>query len=136
MSLRKIKQLPEVLTGAAYARVGIGLALLFGLSAITQILTQEVMIWLDARQFARALLIDMIKDKPVNEALWYEQNAAYRNTKTPDEIVEELKKMKSPTSPDPYGEKAGPILRMKDRLKGAGAKRSGSRRSNPRLSMA
>ena len=33
LALRKIRQLPEVLTGTTLARVGIGLGLLFGLTA-------------------------------------------------------------------------------------------------------
>src|SRR4051794_7286216 len=104
MSIRKIRRLPDVLTGAAYARVGIGLGLLFGLCALSHVASQEVLINLDAGRFARFYL-KVIKDEPVSMSLWFQQRPDYRKTKSPDEIAEELRKTKNPVSPDPYGEK-------------------------------
>jgi hypothetical protein len=119
VSLRKIRQLPEILTGTAFARLGIGIALLFGLTAVTRVVSQDFLGNLDAGWFAKRY-VEVIKDKPINEALWWQQQPAYRKTKHPDEIVEDLKKAKGPAGLDPYQEKVGVIQRMKDRLKGKG----------------
>jgi hypothetical protein len=119
VAIRKIRQLPEVLTGAAYARVGIGLGLLFGLCAVTQVVSQEVMINLDAGRFAR-FYIKVIKDEPVSMALWFQQRPEYRKTKSPDEIAEELRKTKNPMSPDLFGEKTLAFMQIKDRLRQQG----------------
>ena len=119
VSLRNIRRLPEILTGAVYARIGIGIALLFGLTAVTQKVVEEVVVNLDASRFAK-LYVEVIKDKPVSLALWYQQAPAYRQTKSPDELVEELKKATSKTSPDPFKDRAGSILQIKERLKGKG----------------
>ena len=115
-SIRQVRRLPDVLTGTGLATAGIGIGLLFGLCAVAQVVTQEVTINIDAGQFARSY-IDVIKDEPISVALWYQQSPAFRNTKNPDEIVEELKKARSPASGDPYKDKADPIQRIKDRLK-------------------
>jgi len=119
LSIRKIRRLPDVLTGAAYARVGIGLGLLFGLSALSHLAAQEVLINLDAGRFARFYL-NVIKDEPVSMSLWFQQRPDYRKTKSPDEIADELRKSKNPVTPDPYGEKTLGIQQIKERLKSQG----------------
>ena len=119
MSIRKIQRLPEVLTGANYARVGMGLGLLFGLVSVTYTVLTDFNVNRDASEFARRY-VEVIKNKPMSEALWFEQQPAFRITKTPDEIADDLKKSKSKMSPDPYGEKTADIQKMKDRLKGQG----------------
>jgi len=119
IALRKIRQFPEVLTGAAFARLGIGLAVLFGAVSLTQVATQEIMVRIDASRFAKNY-VEVLKNESVNQALWYEQPADYRNDKSPDEVAAEMKKMKSQGAPDPYAEKAAVVLRIKERLKSAG----------------
>lgn len=117
-AMRKIRQFPEVLTGTGLARVGIGVSLLFGLSALTQMLTQEITINIDAGQFARTY-VGILKDDPLSVAIWYQQPAAYRKTKSPDELVDELKASKSPNG-DPFQQRSEPVARIKDRLKTSG----------------
>jgi hypothetical protein len=117
LAIRRIRRLPDILTGTAYARVGIGLGLLFGLTSFTFAILQEVTIGMESSKFAQSY-VEVIRDKPMSLALWYQQRPDYRKTKTPDEISDELKNMKSPTSPDPYGEKTADLQKMKNRLKG------------------
>jgi hypothetical protein len=117
MSIRKIRQLPEVLTGAGLARVGIGIGLLFGLTAVTRVVTEDVTVNIDASKFAKFYL-GVVRDKPVSMALWYQQSPAYRKEKKPDELVEELKKNRSPQAGDAYQASAEPILAIKGRLDG------------------
>ncbi len=120
VSLRNIRRLPEILTGAVFARIGIGLALLFGLTSVTRAVAQEFLVSYDAGRFAR-LYVDIIKDKPIGEAMWYQQPPAYRQTKSPDEIVEELKKAKGTSSmSDAFKEKSATLSQIKERLKGQG----------------
>jgi hypothetical protein len=120
-SLKKIRRFPEVLTGAGLARLGIGIGLLFGLTSVTRVLSQDLLINLDAGQFAKTY-IEVIKNEPVSVALWYQQPPAYRKAKNPDDLVEELKKGRSPAAADAYEEKAQPIVGIKDRLKGKNGK--------------
>ena len=92
VALRKIRQFPDVLTGAGLARVGIGIGLLFGLTSLTRVLTEEFTIKLDAGQFAK-FYIGVIKDEDESIALWYQQSPAYRKEKKePQLMVEEMKK--------------------------------------------
>ena len=123
MSLRKIKRLPDVLTGAKIANAGIGVGLLFGLSAVTHTVVETISTTNEASNFAK-YYVEVIKEKPVNYALWYQQSIEYRKTKSPDEAAEEMKIAKNPTSPDPYGSKTAPFTLIKERLKTSGQKLS------------
>ena len=118
-SIRKIRQLPDILTGTAFARLGIGLAMLFGLTAVTRVVSQDFLINMDASQFAKHY-IGVIKDESVDSALWFQQDPAYRKTKSPAELVQELRKTKNPAGMDPYQDKMSVLQKIKDRLKGQG----------------
>lgn len=119
LAIRKIRRLPEVLTGANFARVGIAVSLFFGLSAATHALTSDLLVKLDAGKFARQY-IEILKAQPTNVALFYEQPADYRKNKKPDEVAEEFKKNKNPATANMYDEKVALIARIKERLKGQG----------------
>ena len=116
-SIRKIRELPEVLTGSGLAKVGIGIACLFGITSVTRIVTEGISIKMDAGKFAKKYM-ETIKNEPVKVAIWYQQPPAYRNEKDPDAMVDEMKKSKSPTSGDVYQTSAQPILAIKERLEG------------------
>jgi hypothetical protein len=121
LAIRRIRKLPDVLTGIGYASVGIGLGVLFAATSVTQILVEDFMISRDASQFADHY-VEIVKDKnqSMSMPVWYTQNTAYRKTKSPDEVVAELKKSKTPAAPDPYSEKTIALQQIKDRLKGEG----------------
>ncbi len=119
LAIRKIHRYPEVLTGASFARVGIGVGLLFGLSAITHVVVEEFTTQLDINRFANHL-VDVIKKEPVSHTLWYEQDPDFRAHNTPDQTVEAMKKAKTPSNPDPYGSKAAGVIQVKERLKTTG----------------
>ncbi|WP_435006398.1 hypothetical protein P12x_003970 [Tundrisphaera lichenicola] len=119
LSIRKIRRFPEILTGSNYAKVGIGLSLVFALSSVTHEVASKFLIDHDASRFARQFT-DVIKDQPVNMVLWYQQPVEYRKTKTPDEIAEEVKQTKNPMTADPYREKIASVTRIKQRLSGQG----------------
>jgi hypothetical protein len=119
LSIRKIRRLPEVLTGAVYAQAGIGLSLIFGLSAVTHLVVSNFLIDLDASRFARKYT-EVIKNESVDMSLWYQQPAEYRKTKKPAEIAEEIKQVKSPAAADFYGDRTRSVSQIKERLKGSG----------------
>jgi hypothetical protein len=84
---------------------------------VTQVVTQNVSINMEAGKFAQ-FYMGVIKEKPVSLALWYQQSAAYRKEKNPDQLVEELKKSRSQSSGDAYQSNSAPILAIKERLDG------------------
>jgi hypothetical protein len=116
-SIKKIRKFPDVLTGAGLARVGIGIGLLFGLTAVTRLVAEDITVKLDAGQFAK-FYMGVIKDEPVSVALWFQQSPAYRKEKSPDDLVDELKKTKNPSAPNPYDENSQPILKIQERIAG------------------
>lgn len=116
-SLRKISQLPEVLTGAGLARVGIGIGLLFGLTSVTRAVTEEFTVNYDASKFAREY-IKVLKEQPVSMSLYYQQSAEYRKANSPDEMVDQMKKNRSQLGGDAYQQAAKPVLDIKERLDG------------------
>ncbi len=119
LALRKIHQFPEILTGAGIARTGFGVGMVFGCSAIAYTLAEDFSTTRDATEFAKHY-IEVIKDQPVSVGLWYQQNPEYRKVKGPEDVVEELKKAKSPAQDDPYGSRAAPYVQIKNRLKVSG----------------
>ncbi len=119
LSIRKIGRIPDVLTGAAYARAGIAVALAFGLAALTHEVSADFLVKRDASRFAR-IYTEVLKSQSVNSALWYQQPSDYRKTKKPDEIAEELKRSMSAGSPQMFGERVAPLNQIKERLAGKG----------------
>lgn len=114
-AIRSIKRLPDVLTGTKIAQTGIGLALAFGLSATAQVLAEDWMLDREASAFTR-MYLDVLKNKPLATAVWYTQAPDFRKTKTPDEVVEELKKAKNPTNQSVFDEQTDEIQAIKRRL--------------------
>jgi hypothetical protein len=118
-ALRKIRRLPEILTGASIARVGIGAAVVFGGSALTHEVVEDVRTTMDAKAFVNHL-IGVIKNEPADVILWYQENVDFRKKSTPEIVAESVKNTKNPAAVDPYGTKIKPILMIKERLKTPG----------------
>ena len=116
VALRAIKRLPEILTGSGLAKTGIGLALVFGLTALTRSVVEDVMLSYDASQFSKGYA-EILKSQPLATAIWYKQSAAYRKEKTPDQLVDELKNTPSPGGLDQFAEESTPVLAIKEELK-------------------
>ena len=116
VALRTIKRLPEILTGSGLAKTGIGLALVFGLTALTRTVVENAVLTYGAGQFSKGY-VEILKSQPLATALWYKQSTAYRKEKTPDQLIEELKGTKSPGGADQFSEESGPVLAIKEVLK-------------------
>lgn len=115
-ALRAIKRMPDVLTGANLAKTGIGLGLVFGLSAVTRTVVENAMITYDAGQFAKKY-VEVLKTGTPGEAVWYKQSPEFREEKTVEQAEAELKKTKNPTIPDVYAQETGPIVAIQELLK-------------------
>ena len=115
-ALRAIKRVPDILTGSGLAKTGIGLALVFGLTALTRSVVEDVMLTYDAGRFSKGY-VEILKSEPIAKAIWYKQSVAYRKEKTPDQLIEELKGSKSPGGGDHYSEEIAPIVAIKELLK-------------------
>lgn len=119
-AIRGINRRSDVLTGAGFARVGIALALACGIAASTSYFVQMFMLRREASQFTEGL-VAILKDEPVARTLWLYQPPGYRATKSPDEIVDEMKKSaKGVPGGDPYQTQSAPIQRIKDALAAKG----------------
>ena len=116
VALRAIRRLPDILTGSSLAKAGIGLGLVFGISATAQVFVQDIMLSYEASEFAK-MYVDVLKTHPIADAIWYLQPPDYRKDRTPDQLVEELKKAKSPSTGDTYGTLTAEIRAIKDRIK-------------------
>jgi len=117
-ALRTIRRLPDILTGTGLAKAGIGFGLIFGLTSVTQIVVQDVMLNYEAGEFAK-MYVNVLKSEPLPLAAWYLQPPDYRKDKSPDEVVDEMKKTKNPSTPDAFGSQTKEIQAIKERLKEA-----------------
>lgn len=115
-ALRAIKRLPEILTGSSLAKTGIGLALVFSLTAITRAVVEDVMMTYDAGEFSK-LYVATLQNEPIASAVYFKQPPSYRKEKTPAQLEEELKKSKSPANNDVYATETAAIRSIKEELK-------------------
>ena len=115
-ALRTIRRLPDILTGTGLAKAGIGFASIFGVTSVTQIVVQDVMLNYEASEFAKRY-VNILKSEPLPLAVWYLQSPDYRKDKSPDEVVDEMKKTKNPSTPDVFGSQTKEIQGIKERLK-------------------
>jgi hypothetical protein len=88
---RKIVRYSDVLTGRGIAQAGIALGLVFGLSAITITVVQDRILVREASKFARTYE-DVLTKGTFEDAIWYGQPPVYRNQKSPQDLVAELRK--------------------------------------------
>jgi len=110
---RKIGRFSDVLTGRGLAQAGIGLGLIFGLASVTTAAVQGYLRSSAATRFATAYA-QVLQDKPVEEALWYQVPPEERKTKTPGQVAKEMRE----GTPDPgaFEMQTGALRQLKDRL--------------------
>jgi hypothetical protein len=87
---RRIVRESDVLTGRGIAQAGIALGLIFGLSMVSVTTVQNWILVSQASRFAKTYE-DVLKRGSFEDAIWYGQNPQYRTTKTPQEIMTEIK---------------------------------------------
>jgi len=110
---RKIGRFPDVLTGRGFAQAGIGLGLIFGLASVTTSAVQGYLRTSAATRFATAYA-QVLQDRTVEDALWYQAPPENRKKKTGSQIAKEMKE----SMPDPaaFEMQTTPIRELKSRL--------------------
>jgi Domain of unknown function (DUF4190) len=110
---RKINRFSDVLTGRGFAHAGIGLGLIFGLASVTTSAVQGYLRSSAATRFATAYA-QVLQDKSMEDALWYQAPPEERKKKTPGQIAKEMRE----GMPDPaaFEMQTGPLRKLKSRL--------------------
>jgi hypothetical protein len=90
---RKIQRFSDTLTGRRLAQAGTALGLIFGLTAVSIGLVQNVIQKREAAKFARELE-RVLKDGSYEDALTYKMAPARRAGKTREQLIEEARKAK------------------------------------------
>jgi len=110
---RKIGRFSDVLTGRGFAQAGIGLGLIFGLASVTTAAVQGYLRSSAATRFATAYA-QVLQDKSMEDALWYQASPEDRKKKTPGQIAKEMRE----GMPDPsaFEMQTGPLRQLKSRL--------------------
>ena len=110
---RKIGRFSDVLTGRGFAQAGIGLGLIFGLASVTTSAVQGYLRTSAATRFATAYA-QVLQDKSLEDALWYQAPPDERKKKTSDQIAKEMKE----GMPDPgaFEMQTASLRQLKTRL--------------------
>ncbi|MEO6809284.1 MAG: DUF4190 domain-containing protein [Isosphaeraceae bacterium] len=87
---RTIRRKPDVLTGRGLARAGIGLALVFGLAAVTTTTVRNFLLHRQADAFAR-MYTETLKNQDMVKAVYYKSPHSLRIGKSPAEVYKALK---------------------------------------------
>jgi Domain of unknown function (DUF4190) len=90
LSMRKIRRMPDILTGEKFAQAGIFLGLVFGLTASTISTVQQVIRMRRAEAVARSFE-RVIKEGTIEDCLWYSQHPERRKGLTPKKLAIEMK---------------------------------------------
>jgi hypothetical protein len=88
---RKIQRMPDVLTGRRLAQAGIGIGMIFGLTALSISTVQGFVRKKQAEQCAREYL-DHLKKDTFEQLAWFGQSPVGRSRTTPDQLMEQMSK--------------------------------------------
>ncbi len=110
----KIRRYPDLLTGQRLARVGVGLGLVFVLSASTVHVTQALVLRRSAARFG-TYYAKVLKASDLPHAVWYRQPESARKKKTADEFLKDIQNesRREPMMLDSY---MGPVTGIQKRL--------------------
>ena len=111
---RKIQRLPEILTGRGLAHAGVGLGLMFGLTALTVTTVQDFIRASQAKRFAHTVE-NLLKEGTYDQLLWYSQPAVIRDKNTPEKLRKDM--TKDAQSAMSVGERYGALKQLNDNLK-------------------
>jgi Domain of unknown function (DUF4190) len=111
---RKIQRLPEILTGRGLAQAGVGLGLMFGLTAVTVSTVQDFIRASQAKTFAHTVE-DLLKKGPYDQLIWYSQPAAVRARNTPEKLLKDMSK--DAQSAMSLNERYGALKQLSESLK-------------------
>jgi hypothetical protein len=123
MADRKIRRLPDVLTGRGLAQAGLALGTIFALGSLTLVVVERIMLYRDARTFAERV-IKSVRSQRVADVLWYKIPPHDRRSMTPEQVKQKFDDQAHKDRAFLQTE-AGPIYAILDRLKKGGTIRLG-----------
>lgn len=115
---RKIQRFPNVLTGRGLAQAGMGLGLIFGLTAVTITTVQGVLRTNQAKAFSR-IFINAAKKGTFDQIVWFSHHPDARALSTPEKLTAEMEKQQG--GPMMIDQKFGPHRALKKALGEPGA---------------
>jgi hypothetical protein len=111
---RKIKKLPDILTGRKLAQAGIGLGLAFALSSLTIGGVQDFLLSRKARAAAQRFG-KVLKEQTVADAIWWKSPPSMRKSTSPEDLVTSMKQQMR--DPSEYEGRIASITATMNRLK-------------------
>lgn len=115
---RKIQRVPDILTGRGLAQAGVGLGLIFGLTAVTIDTVQSVLRRNDATAFARSFEQVLAKES-FDRGVWWSQVPSIRVNFEPEKLVADM--TKSPQNAQMFEQKHAALRQIKQQLATKGA---------------
>lgn len=115
---RKIRHLPEVLTGRGLAQAGVALGTIFALSSLTLVGVERYMIYRDARDFGQRV-VKSFRTQRIADVLWYKVPPHERRSMTPEQVKQKFDGQAAKDRNFLQAE-AAPIFGIIDRLKKGG----------------
>ena len=116
---RRIRRMPDALTGRGLAQAGIAMALVFCLSAVTFTYVKALKVQTDAARFAQTY-VNVLGQKNLPDAYWYKLLPVQRKGKSPKKALDEFRKSIPTNEPLLFDMELGSLQRLVDDLK-AGA---------------
>lgn len=114
---RKIKRMPDVLTGRGLAQAGIALGVIFSLASVTSTFVRGMMLKREATAFAKSYA-PILGSTDLAKAVFYKMPASERGKNDPDEALRQMRT----NTPDlsMYEMQTETIRRIQDRIKRGG----------------
>ncbi len=115
---RKIQRFPDLFVGRGMAQAGLGLGLVFGLTAVTIGTAQSFLLAKQAKDFGRAFASVLAKDS-FEQIVWWGQRPQVRVNNTPEKLVADM--TNSPQNAARFEEENGSVRRLKKALASPGS---------------
>jgi hypothetical protein len=113
---RRIRRLPDMLTGRGLAQAGIAMGLIFGLASVTIDQVQSFIRQRQARSFANSYVENYIKKGGIPDAMFFRMPPEHRRNNTPQKAFDALQKQMQGRDQMMLQEQVRPIKTIKERL--------------------
>jgi len=117
---RRIQRYPDILTGRNLAQAGIGMALIFSLSALTLSTVQRYIYAKSASRFAERY-VEVLQKGGLGDMLYYAVDPKHRSSTTPEKLLEMARTKESdPAKGEMADMRNAPYKRIMGRLSSGG----------------
>ncbi len=105
---RRIRRMPDALTGRGLAQAGIAMALVFCLSAVTFTYVKALKVQTDAARFAQTY-VNVLSQKNLPDAYWYKLLPSQRMGKSPKKALDDFRESIPTDDPMLFDMELGPF---------------------------